>query len=127
MVLLSCIGMEVAASFGMSPARIHLRLPISSWQSEKLALYMPCQLDCQKQVKYTELTATHYFIAGQLKPFGPEVRSILSELVQCIQEEAREALSGHHLLQWIAVLVERGNAAAMLGMSSVSGELSVPF
>ena len=33
----------------------------------------------------------------------------------------------HHLLQWIAVVVQRGNAAAMLGTSSVSGELSVPF
>lgn len=80
-------------------------------------------------MKYTELPATHHCAPVAIETSGGfrlEARSFLSELGQ-VQEETGEALSGHHLLQRIAVVVQRGNAAAVLRMSSLGRDLSDPF
>ena len=77
----------------------------------------------RKEAKYAELAATHHFVPVAVETtevFGPEARSFLSELGQRIREESGEALSSHHLRQRIAVAVQRGNTAAVLGTARVS-------
>ena len=75
-------------------------------------------------MKYTELTATHHFVPVAIETtgvLGPEAHSFLLELGRRIGEETGEALSTHQLLQRIAVAVQRGNAAAVLGTSAEWG------
>ena len=91
---------------------------------------MACQAECQKQAKYAELTDTHHFVPVAIETlgvFGLEACSFLSELGWHVQEEIGEALSGHHLLQQIAVAVQKGIAVAVLGASSVGRDLFDPF
>ena len=74
-------------------------------------------------MKNAELAATHHFVPVAIKTtgvFGPEAHSFLPKLGRRIREESGEALSSHHLCQRIAVAVQRGNAAAILGTAQVS-------
>ena len=67
------------------------------------------QAERRKVAKYIELAATHHFIPVAIEStgvFGPQAHAFF-----------REPLSLHYLHQRIAVAIQRGNAAAVLGTS----------
>ena len=75
----------------------------------------------RKKVKYAELATTHLFIPLAVETtgvFGSEARAFFRELSHQIQHETCEPLAHQYLLQRIAVAVQRGNAAPVLGTSS---------
>ena len=83
----------------------------------------------RKKTKYSHLEASHLFIpvaVETLGVFGPEARSFIRELGRRLSEVTSEPLSHHHLVQQIAVAVQRGNTAAVLG-SSEPDSLPVPI
>ena len=68
--------------------------------------------------KYIELSATHDFVPVAIEStgvFGPQAHAFFRELSRHIKEETGEPLSLHYLHQRIAVAIQRGNAAAVLG------------
>ena len=72
----------------------------------------------RKKTKYAHLGVNHFFIPVAIETlgvFGPEARSFIKDLGHCIANTTLEPLSPHHLWQRIAVAVQRGNAAAILG------------
>ena len=72
----------------------------------------------KKQVKYAHLKASHHFVpvaVETLGALGPDARCFLKDLGRRIRATTHEPLSHHYLLQQIAVAVQRGNAAAVLG------------
>ena len=77
----------------------------------------------RKKDKYAELAATHHFVPVAIETmgvFGKEAEAFFIELGRRIREETGEPLSFHYLLQRIAVAVQRGNAAAVLGTTPPS-------
>ena len=78
------------------------------------------QAERRKIVKYIELAATHHFIPVAIEStgvFGPQAHAFFRKLGRRIKEETGEPLSLHYLYQRIAVAIQRGNAAAVLGTS----------
>ena len=78
------------------------------------------QAEERKKTKHAELATTHLFIPLAVKTtrvFGSEAWAFFRELSQ-IQHESGEPLAHQYLLQRIAVAVQQGNAAAVLGTSS---------
>ena len=76
------------------------------------------QAERKKKAKYAELAATHHFVPVAIETmgvFGKEAEAFFIELGRRIREETGEPLSFHYLLQRIAVAMQRGNAAAVLG------------
>ena len=72
------------------------------------------------RVNYTEPATSHYFIPVAIKTtavFRAEALEFFQDLVCHIREESREPQSHHYLIQWIAVVVQRGNTAAVMGTS----------
>ena len=70
------------------------------------------------ETKYVHLEASHFFVAVAIETvgvLGPEARSFIKDLGHRIMNTTLEPLSAHHLRQRIAVAVQRGNAAAILG------------
>ena len=81
------------------------------------------QAERKKKDKYAELAATHHFVPVAIETmgvFGKEAEAFFIELGRRIREETGEPLSFHYLLQRIAVAVQRGNAAAVLGTTPPS-------
>ncbi len=77
----------------------------------------------KKRAKYAHLEVSHYFVpvaVETLGVFGPEVGSFLHELGRCIMDSALEPLSHHFLRQRIAVAIQRGNNAAILGSAGAN-------
>ena len=77
----------------------------------------------RKKAKYAELAATHHFVPVAIETmgvFGKEAEAFFIELGCRIQEETGEPLSFHYLLQRIAVAMQSGNAAAVLGTTPPS-------
>ena len=72
------------------------------------------------RVNYTEPATSHHFIPVAIKTtavFRAEALEFFQDLVCHIREESREPQSHHYLIQWIAVVVQRGNTAAVMGTS----------
>ena len=70
--------------------------------------------------KYINLAATHHFVPVAIEStgvFGPQAHVFFSELGCRIKEETEEPLSLHYVHQRIAVAIQRGNAATVLGTS----------
>ena len=68
--------------------------------------------------KYALLGNSHHFVPIAIETFGvfgPEALSFLRELERRIKAETREASSLQFLLQGMAMAVQRGNTAAVLG------------
>ena len=80
----------------------------------------------RKRTKYLHLETTHHFVpvaVETLGPIGEEGRACLKELGRCIAATCFEPLSYQHLLQRVAAVIQRGNAAAVLGTISRGGGL----
>lgn len=77
------------------------------------------QIECAFHVDTADLIQISALVwICQLRPQG---RSFLLEFGRSIQEETGEDISGYQ------TVVQRGNAAIMLGTTSVRGDLSDPF
>ena len=84
---------------------------------------MADQAEWKKKAKYAELAVTHHFVPVAIETmgvFGKEAEAFFIELGRRIREETGEPLSFHYLLQRIAVAMQRGNAAAVLGTTPLA-------
>ena len=82
-----------------------------------------------KRVKYTHLESTHYFIPVAIETLGAmgqEARSFFKEVARRIVAITNEPQTLQFLQQCVAVAVQRGNAASILG-SAVFGDGSLIF
>ena len=71
--------------------------------------------------KYKDIAVTHLFVPIGIETtgvLGSEARNFLHELALRLKAETGERRSHHYLLQRIAVAVQRGNAASVLGSSN---------
>ena len=76
------------------------------------------QAESKKLQKYALLGNSYHFVPIAIETsgvFGPEALSFLRELGRRIKAETGEPRSLQFLLQGIAVAVQRGNTAAVLG------------
>ena len=81
---------------------------------------MADQAEWRKTVIYTELATSHHFIPVAIEAtgvFGSEALGFFQDLGRRIREESGEPQSYHYLIQRVAVAVQRGNTAAMMGTS----------
>jgi hypothetical protein len=71
-----------------------------------------------KNQRYSHLVTTHCFVPVAIETlgtFGGEARAFLRDLAKRIFSVTKDPLSHQHLVQRVAVAVQRGNAAAVLG------------
>ena len=81
---------------------------------------MADQVERRKTAKCIELAATHHFVPVAIEStgvFGPQAHAFFRELGHRIREETGEPLSLHYLHQRIAVAIQWGNTAVVLGTS----------
>ena len=72
----------------------------------------------RKRVKYTYLESTHYFIPVAIQILGAmaqEARSFFKEVARRIVATTNKRQTLQFLQQRLAVAVQRGNAASLLG------------
>ena len=73
--------------------------------------------EVRKRSKYQDLLATHEVITiavETLGAFGPEAEAFITEAGWRLQGTLGDHMSHAHLLQRVAVTVQRGNAVAVL-------------
>ena len=84
--------------------------------------FLAADAEFKKQQKYAHLDSSHLFVpvaVETLGVFGAEERALFKDIGRRISSVTQEPLSHQYLVQRIAVAVQRGNAAAVLG--TVSG------
>ncbi len=94
---------------------MHLRMSVAATETGAVA----AKAEHLKSAKYATLKVSHHFV-----PFAMETSSVLSQAAlslvwdigQCLRQTTGEERSKEYLLQRIAIGVQRGNAAAVLGM-----------
>ena len=73
-------------------------------------------MEWRKREKYVHLDPSHFFVPiAVLGAMGPEAGHFFRDLGRRIAAVTSEPLSHQYLLQQVAVAVQRGNAAAILG------------
>ena len=81
------------------------------------------QAEVRKKVKkYANLQSSHLFVPVAIETagaFGQEALTFLQELGHRLRVKMGEPQSHHHLLQRIAMDMQRGNTAAILGTMTV--------
>ena len=80
------------------------------------------QSEVRKKVKYANLQSCHPFVPVAIETagaFGQESLTFLQELGHRLRVKTGEPRSHHHLLQRIALAMQRGNTAAILGTMTV--------
>ena len=90
------------------------------------------EAELRKKAKYSHLEASHHFVPVAVETmgvFGPEARSFLRDLGRHLTRVTGDPLEHNYLMQRIAVAVQRGNAAAILGSSSSASTnpFALPF
>ena len=86
------------------------------------------QAERNKCQKYALLCTSHHFVPIAIETsgvFGPEAASFFGELGRRIRAETGEPRSLPFLLQGIAVAVQQGNAAAVLGTAPATDNVYV--
>ena len=86
------------------------------------------QAERNKYQKYALLCTSHHFMPIAIETsgvFGLEAASFFGELGRWIRAETGEPQSLQFLLQGIAVAVQRGNAAAVLGTAPATDNVYV--
>ena len=76
----------------------------------------------RKRAKYSHLEATHHFVplaVESLGVLGHEARAFLRDLMRRLTSATDDQQSHQFLLQRVAVAIQGGNAAAVLGMIGV--------
>ena len=75
----------------------------------------------RKQQKYAHLDGSLFFVpvaVETLGVFGAEARALFRDIARRITTVTQDPLSHQYLVQRVAVVVQRGNAAAVLGTMS---------
>ena len=78
------------------------------------------QAEVRKRAKYADLQASHHFVPVAIETsgvFGQEALSFIRELGHRLRDSVKtgEPQSHFYLLQRVAVAVQRGNTAAVMG------------
>ena len=76
------------------------------------------QAELNKISKYSHLDSTYLFVPVAIEtcgPFGPKAREFFQELGRRVKRATQEEKAHEYLMQRIAVAVQRGNAASVLG------------
>ena len=76
------------------------------------------EMERRKKAKYSHLDSSHFFVpvaVETLGVMGPEAGHFFRDLGRRIAAATSDPLSHQYLLQRVAVAVQRGNAAAVLG------------
>ena len=76
----------------------------------------------QKEAKYETIAPTHLFCPIAIETsgvFGPDAYAILCDLARRIKDTSSEPNSKVYLFQMISVVVQRGNAASVLGCAGL--------
>ena len=76
------------------------------------------QAELNKISKYSHLDSTYLFVPVAIEtcgPFGPKPREFFEELGRRVKRATQEEKAYEYLMQRIAVAVQRGNAASVLG------------
>ena len=79
--------------------------------------------EVRKKAKYTSLISTHIFTPVAIETsgvFGPKSLSFIRELGQRIVHVTADVNSTNYLMQRLAVAVQRGKSAAVLGTMGTS-------
>ena len=79
------------------------------------------QAEQTKTLKYAHFKSVHHFVPVAVETsgvFGPEAMTFVKELGHRVRAETGEPCSLQFLLQGMAGVIQRGNAAAVLGTSS---------
>ena len=79
------------------------------------------QAEQTKTLKYAHLNSIHHFVPVAFETsgvFGPEAMTFVKELGRRVRAETGEPCSLQFLLQGMAVAIQQGNAATVLGTSS---------
>ena len=83
---------------------------------------MAAAAEHRKRAKYSHLEATHHFVplvVESLGVLGHEARAFLRDLARRLTSAIDDQQSHQFLLQRVAVAIQRGNAAAVLGTMGV--------
>ena len=106
----SALAWDVTCPDTYAPS--HLRLATSE------AGAVAEQAEVSKSIKYADLQASHHFVPVGIETsgvFGQEALSFIRELGRHLQVKTGEPQSHFYLQQWVAVAVQRGNTAAVMG------------
>ena len=79
---------------------------------------MATQAERKKIAKYSSLDSSYQFIPVAVETggtFGPKTHELVSELGRRVRRVTLEENSHQYLVQRIAIAVQRGNAASVLG------------
>ena len=79
---------------------------------------MADEAERRKKKKYSSLTTSHHFVPIAIETagvFGSEAITFFKELGQRTKPESGDPRSFHFLIQRAAVVIQRGNTAAVLG------------
>ncbi len=77
----------------------------------------------RKTRKYSHLVSSHVFVPVAIETlgaFGGEARSFFRDVARRVTVATQDPLAHQYLVQRIAVAVQRGNAAAVLGCTFIS-------
>ena len=86
--------------------------------------------ECRKQLKYEAISQTHCFIpvaVETLGALGEEATAFLKDLGRRIAASTKEHRSFEFLMQRVSVIIQRGNAACVLGTTSDNNKLEDLF
>ena len=89
-----------------------------------------CQAEQTKTLKYAHLNSIHHFVPVAFETsgvFGPEAMTFVKELGHQVRAETGEPRFLQFLLQGMVVVIQRGNAAAVLGTSYQMDNVFISF
>ena len=76
------------------------------------------EAEYKKTQKYSHLSPAHFFVPITVETmgvFGPEARNFFRELARRIKSVTDDHMTHQYLVQRVSVIIQRGNAAAVLG------------
>ena len=95
-------------------------------QSTRAAGAVAEQAESVKNAKYTLISRTHHFVPVAIETsgaFGPDALGLVHDIAKRIRGITQEVKARAYLLQQLSVAVQRGNAAALMGTTSVDPPL----
>ena len=93
-------------------------MPSYAALATKEAGAVAAEMKRRKREKYAHLDPSHFIVTiamETLGAIGPEAGCFFRDLGRCIAVAISEPLSHQYLYQQVSVVIQRGNAAAILG------------
>ena len=79
---------------------------------------MAAQAEINKILKYSHLDSSYLFVPVAVETcdsFGPKAQEFFQEVGRRVKRATQEKNAYHYIVQQIAVAIQRGNAASVLG------------